>query len=98
MRKELFESLAVDHLLNLRDLSGALETGSGKVMLKAVEVLLERERESMESRPIRGGEDVTKSVEYRLGFIAACKRMLALPEEAGKYVEKKNREIEEKRA
>lgn len=96
MSKEFLKYYSRDKGLPLQDFSQAKETGPGRALLQAAEWLLSKEREALEDRPMRGQEDVTKGVEFRLGFINGMRRLLALPDEARRYLDELTKDSKEK--
>lgn len=87
MNKALSDHFKTNNVA-LNDLAKAGETGPGRGLLLAAEFMRDREREALEAKPTRGEDDVTKGVEYRLGFIAGMKSILSIPDQARKHLEK----------
>jgi hypothetical protein len=48
--------------------------------------MLDSARDGLENKPRKGSEDVTKGIEYQLGYIAAIKDISRLPEMAGEFL------------
>ena len=67
-------------------LSGAPTTGPGLAYRDVLVRMLDSARDGLENKPRKGSEDVTKGIEYQLGYIAAIKDISRLPEMAGEFL------------
>lgn len=70
----------------INELAGAGDIRSARAILKAVESLRDEGRKTIETRPQRNDEDLTKDYVYVLGMIAAYNMVLSLPREARRAI------------